>query len=941
MSASSLQRLVRQLRRTAGAQQLDVAADADLLQRFRADGDPEAFEAIVRRYGPCVLSRCRKVLSSQADVEDAFQATFVTLLQNARCIRQPQRLGGWLGGVAHRVAVKALANKVRRERVEKRRPAPASETPDLSWREACAVLHEELDRLPDTYRLPLILCYLEGQSRDEAAVQLGVKPDALRGRLARGRERLRERLTRRGVLLSAGLLAVVAADSVTAGGPPETLLRATLQVATTGRVPAKVAALLQGASPTMTLGKSKLVALAVLALGLLSAGLTLAKHGEPPPAKADPTLQPAPVARPDGAPKEPEKGTVEVSGKVLDPDGKAAVGAKLFLIGAKRPKGDASATTDADGKFRFTVKPEEIGSNGRLIAAADGAGADWIDFSQRGKGEVTLRLRKDDGAFTGRVVTLEGQPVAGATVEAERLGKPADGDDLTAWIDNNVKQRKEDIWINEKGLLTVAPTAFGPALTATTDKDGKFRLTGAGHDRVLSVRVRGEGVEHKFFWVVTRPDVPKAGYIKTGDLNHGLYGLDLTVLVGPSRPIVGKVTDAATGQPIKGVKVVSNGVTTTWTDGDGKYRLEGVPKTTHYRVSVAGGKDVPYFDTFSRTIDDTAGFTPLTMDFTMHRGLEITGRVIDKATGLPVPAEIDYRAASDNPNLKKYIPDDQRLRSINSSGRVEADGSYWLLAIPGTGVLTVTTLAPDRYPVLDAQKELERLKVPSFLAEPVQAVVAVNADEKKPESLVYNIELQPGKARPGIVVGPDDKPLEGVKVAGLIPGAKAELMKTPTFELPPLSERKRILLFLLPDKKLGAVAVATGDADERLTVKLQPLGSLTGQVVDADGKAWPGLKVLLTPVNQRRGTYDNLPLELRVFQGVGGYYLGLWSDFIGRTAVTDADGRFKLESVLPGVDFVLYVSDGDLAKERTLVLTRNRVQVEADKAKDLGTLKKD
>src|SRR5947209_9536078 len=111
MTAASLHRLVKQLRRTAESQKLDAATDADLLRRFQADGDGDAFETIVRRHGNVVLARCRKVLASQADVEDAFQATFVTLLQNVKAIRQPERLGAWLGGVAHRVAVKALANK--------------------------------------------------------------------------------------------------------------------------------------------------------------------------------------------------------------------------------------------------------------------------------------------------------------------------------------------------------------------------------------------------------------------------------------------------------------------------------------------------------------------------------------------------------------------------------------------------------------------------------------------------------------------------------------------------------------------------------------------------------------------------------------------------------------------------------------------------------------
>ena len=163
---------------------------------------------------------------------------------------------------------------LRRQRIEQRQRPTAAETPDLSWREACAILHEELDRLPDQYRLPLILCYLDGKSRDEAAQQLGVTTNALRGRLERGRDRLRGRLTKRGVALSAGLLTAVA-HSAKAGSLPESLLRAALEAATGGRVSAGVAALVHGAGPTMTIGKLKLVAVAVLTFSLISGGVGL------------------------------------------------------------------------------------------------------------------------------------------------------------------------------------------------------------------------------------------------------------------------------------------------------------------------------------------------------------------------------------------------------------------------------------------------------------------------------------------------------------------------------------------------------------------------------------------------------------------------------------------------------------------------------------------
>src|SRR5207253_7552731 len=129
-------------------------------------------------------------------------------------------VGGWLFGVAHRLAVKALGRAQRRRAVEGRAGKAREESaegPDLSWREACAILHEELDRLPDKHRLPLLLCYLDGKSRDEAAKKLGWSVGAVKGHLERGRQRLGDRLARRGVTLSAGLLAAAAGSQATAG----------------------------------------------------------------------------------------------------------------------------------------------------------------------------------------------------------------------------------------------------------------------------------------------------------------------------------------------------------------------------------------------------------------------------------------------------------------------------------------------------------------------------------------------------------------------------------------------------------------------------------------------------------------------------------------------------------------------------------------------------
>jgi RNA polymerase sigma factor (sigma-70 family) len=942
LTSTELRRVVRQLRQTAEMRQRDAVSAADLLERFQADGDPEAFETIMWRFGPGVLSACRKVLSSAADVEDVFQATFVTLLRQARTIRRREALGAWLAGVAHRLALQALTATTRRQRAEQHLRPTATEAPDLSWREACAILHEELDGLPERYRLPLILCYLEGKGREDVAQQLGIKAGVLRGRLDRGREQLRRRLLKRGLALSAALLAVLGANSVTVGGPPQHLIRATLEAATTGQLSVNVAALLHGATPSMTLGKCKLLAVAVLLIGLVATGAALSMRGTPAesPANAQPAQERKAVEPAKDAPEKNKK-TIEVAGQVRNPDGKPAAGAKIYVLGSKRMNAEPMATADKEGKFLFVVKVEEVGDRGRLVAAGKGSAPDWIDLVQCAKGPVTLSLHKDDVPFAGKVVTLEGQPVAGATVEAERVGKQAEGDDLKPWLDKNVRLRQQSIWLNERELLTVAPPTFGAKLTATTDKDGKFRLTGAGRDRVLSLRVTGSGIEHKFYWGVTRPDAPKEGYFKTHDFNYGLYGPEVTVLVAPSKPLVGTVRDRTTGKGIAGITVqeANHYVPKAVTDEKGQYRLEGVPKTAQYHVIAFGKKGVPYFDNAQMDVKDSAGFDPITVDFKMYRGIEVTGRITDKATGKPVAARVQYFESFDNPVVKSDPPP-HSVFLYSDWGRTEPDGTYSILTLPGPGAVVIEVNAAEAYPVVDSKAELRKLKTQSGSTRAVHAVFTVDPDEKKPESLAHNVELTAGKSRKGTVVGPDDKPVADVYAAGLVPYEEVpQPMKASAFTLTGLGERKRILVFLQREKKLGAATVVRGDSEDPVAVKLQPLGTVEGTVLDADGKPWAGLKVKVMPEVPRED-YDNLPFEQRGIQGNFGIHRALWGEFLYHDATTDKDGRFRVEGVLSGVDFVVYVSDGDLAKERTLVTMKKGVRVEPGKATDLGVLKK-
>ena len=187
-------RLLHRVRRLA-AGPAAAPGDAELLARFVAARDGEAFAALVARHGPLVWGVCRRLLADPRDAEDAFQAAFLVLARRAAAVRPAGALAAWLHGVARRVALKARAAAARRR---PRQPGPlAADPPDrrpepldeLSARDLLAVIDEEVARLPAGYRLPVVLCYLEGRTQDEAARLLGWTAGTLRGRLDRGRGR--------------------------------------------------------------------------------------------------------------------------------------------------------------------------------------------------------------------------------------------------------------------------------------------------------------------------------------------------------------------------------------------------------------------------------------------------------------------------------------------------------------------------------------------------------------------------------------------------------------------------------------------------------------------------------------------------------------------------------------------------------------------------------
>jgi RNA polymerase sigma factor (sigma-70 family) len=253
MATGPLKTLVRRLRCQLGLPTARSHSDTELLERFAARHEEAAFAALVERYGSIVLGVCRRVLGDVHDAEDAFQATFLALARKAGSIRRSEALGSWLYRVAYRMAVRARAHFAAQRAQETIAAAqrPTTEAPDLSWRDLWPVLDEELNRLPEKYRAPLVLCFLEGKTNEEAAAELGWPSGSVRGRVARGRALLRERLLRRGVTLPAAALATALSPTETSAALKEAVLRTVLLDAMGQAVAEPVRALTEGVLQTM------------------------------------------------------------------------------------------------------------------------------------------------------------------------------------------------------------------------------------------------------------------------------------------------------------------------------------------------------------------------------------------------------------------------------------------------------------------------------------------------------------------------------------------------------------------------------------------------------------------------------------------------------------------------------------------------------------------
>jgi len=840
--------------------------DGQLLSRYAASQDGTAFEALVARHGPMVLATCRAILRNEHDVEDAFQATFLVLARKAGSIRSSETLGGWLHRVAYRVAVQAKI-------AAKQRHARESEV--LTMVTACVtssgpepdlgpILHEEINRLPEGQRLPVVLCDLEGLSYEQAAQRLGWTVPTLGCRLAKARRRLRDRLTRRGVTATASVLGILTAAQA-ASAVPAAWTRAAVTAATTGTTSTTVAVLTQTIIRGMLMTKITIASMAFLiAAALVSAGVVAVGAGrpdDPQPVMKAPIAAQAPLAVKDKSPTNVATGAVvEVKGRVVGPNGEPVPGATLrtaYLNWDDHRK--PQATSGPDGRFSMRI-PRSMRSGPMLngydsfpwiIASAPGFGASYTAgvFKAAANGELTVALVEDGPPIEGRIIDLEGRPVSGTEVKATRLHFAGDVD-MTVWLARAKEVGVQGPW---DGLHHMPATI---AMSTTTNLDGRFRLAGIGRERIADLLISGPTIATTQVYAMSRDGVEVHINNRQRMMNKSVvfHARQFEHTVEPTKPIEGIVLDKDSNQPIGGLtlhaavfdpssNIRTEGVEAT-TDARGRYRLAGLPKAPAYRIFVDPSDGQPYPKATLRVQAESPAFEPVSFDIALKRGVMVRGRVTDKATGKPVPGYVNADTFADNPHVDAYAGFRQRYLT---NADIDDDGRYEVVAIPGRNIIACRSDV-RRYRGATGAEAIRGYDPKSmgfntlshlFRTSNYHALAEIDIDPKA-ESATLDLQVDPGHSLTVNVVDPEGKPVNGTKAKGATDLFSDSIVydeESSTFEINGLDPSKpRRVVVTHAGRKLIGTAYLKGDEASPLTIRLQPWGIVSGRVIDDDGQ---------------------------------------------------------------------------------------------------------
>jgi RNA polymerase sigma factor (sigma-70 family) len=912
--------------------------DRELLRRFAGRQDEAAFEALVRRHGSLVLAAGRRALGNAHDAEDVCQAAFLLLAQKASSRRWQPSVAGWLHRTAHLLALKMQTAAARRARREGRAAPriPADPLAELTGREVLAALDAELAALPEPLRDPLVLCYLEGATRDEAAERLGCPLATLKKRLERGRDRLHAALARRGLGLSSVLLGTLFFGPSAEAGLAA-LARKTAHTArglASGNLPdgiiaPRVRQLIEGGVAMTGWNKVRAVLAILLAGGIVSAAGAVAYSAR------DDNPAPPPQEKAAASEKKAERPADPAAARalrvvVLDPEGKPVPGANVHVgvwTQEKSFKANRDLQTDAEGAARVELPKTfyilRLWARKKPFVPLF---ADWeqaeLTSGQGVPAEYTFRMERAVRAG-GRVVDEQGKPVSGARVEVtlDRESKLARGDGRVGY----------DYFLSEGSGA------------ATTGADGRWSIDNVPDQPGLEMNLLAS---HPDFVTDERRIQTKTSGVTTAMLRAGTATLPL------KRGVIvrGRVTDPD-GRPVKDAVVIhgddpygSHMPCKFPTDADGRYRLPALAPGTSSLTVLAPGW-APQL----RKVDLRPGLPP--QDFRLGPGKPARLRVVG-ATGRPVPRAsvflMEWKGSKSiysdhNPNHPK-VPDAGIPRRADAGGvwewrsapdepvklRVYANGfaPLELEVAGGTTERTVTLKAEHR--ITGAVTDVVTGKpVPAFTVIPVDvfrkdflAAERMNAASGKggrldflatrtdipqrlrieapgyraadgPESRIgddagraQDFRLRPSPPRTGRVVDAGGRPVVKAEVLIATPTEQLQVDREPDHRV--FTDAAGRFEFPDPGEPWAVVARADSgaasaefpaDRADAGTLRLRPWGSVRGRFHDG-GRPVRGATVLLRPA--RVAGLDRPRVEATLH------------------AVTGPDGRFEFPRVMPG-----------------------------------------
>jgi RNA polymerase sigma factor (sigma-70 family) len=944
--------------------------DRGLIERFTArrdDAGEAAFAALVSRHGPMVMDICRRVLGTSHDAEDAFQAVFLVLACHARSIRDPDLLGSWLYAVALRTARKARARIARGrkndEAVGERENATGSQSlfghsvpgPEqtLLARERAEIIYGEIDRLSPSFRLPVVLHYFEGLTLDETARRLSCPAGTVRSRLARACDKLRRGLMRRGVALSATVVASAiesrAASASVSSGLCETTAHAAMNFVArrsvvAGTVPASAIGLAREVLRSMLLAKWKSIAVMLVCFGAMLAGAGYAvqtaenrpqerKLQDRQAGKPDPQVTAASSA---GVNSQPAPGRMLVVGRVLDSQRNPVPGASVLVYARAMdvrtggstdetyPKELGHATSDGAGRILLEVSRTSSSRHDELgvVALAPGYGTGWLALDTDADQPVADITLPPEQIIHGRVIDLFGQPAGNVRVSVTSIRRV---------VQRLPRARSEGpaFWWAHPDDLPGWPR------TTISDADGRFTVRGVG-----------QGVRA----LLTVSDPRFATQVVETGTDEISSKTPLAIALQPARTLSGRVTYADTGKPAPNVRVAVRGfyqpgpglgpTFITTTDQEGRYRANPRGGDQGWVHAIAP-RGEPYLGA-SQAITWPKGAITHSTELALERGVLIRGKVTELLSHQPVAGAIVTLCA----------PAPAFWFSANPPVETSADGSFVFAARSRRGFIVVNGPTSD-YVRRELDEGLFTSGQPGGRRFYYHAFLACDQKHQDPN---HDIKLTIQACRPikGNVVGPDGKsPTDTWIVSGL----HFEDVRFPfsqhwnpfyhyvthngQFELHGFNSDSEVSVsFLEPKLKLGATirVLEKPGLGEPIVVKLAPCGTASARLIGPDAKPLhdftPRAPIMMVVM---RGEFSPVKASTEgTFMPVSGALTAIDPVNYPKPRTSDDQGRIVFPALIPGTTY--QVVDRTTAGTPPVPQLRKEFTVKPGEMLDLGDI---